>query len=159
MSTPAGLMDRLPAAVLLQLAQSFLTDEDAQALGATCMAMPSLLRHYAVKQRVSLRSSLIEDGNFAAGSRRFGVATAVRIDRRACEAPELQWRLERLPRRVRTVHVAQEFSSIAIEAITCVYFTHRPSCAQCCCIFPRTWRRWCSSVRCAATRTKTGTCA
>jgi len=108
MSTPAGLMDRLPAAVLLQLAQSFLTDEDAQALGATCMAMPSLLRHYAVKQRVSLRSSLIEDGNFAAGSRRFGVATAVRIDRRACEAPELQRRLERLPRRVRTVHVAQE---------------------------------------------------
>jgi hypothetical protein len=55
---PASRLLRLPAALLLKLANEFLEDEDAQRLAQTCSAMPPLLRSYRVKSVVSLQHAL-----------------------------------------------------------------------------------------------------
>jgi len=121
--------------LLLDLANTFLGDEDAQTLGTVCLAMPPLLRQYRVKERLTLRSvgirgrrsvaqelaalparvrllvsdrgASIAEQDARLAALRFGVPTAVRIDRRANEdeSVALAERLQQLPRSVREVHV------------------------------------------------------
>jgi len=132
----AGELDRLPTALLLDLAQRFLDDDDMQKLGRTCSVMPSLLRAYRIKQvlppraaAVSGRRSLsaqlaaanaslrllvsLGGASTSAGEERlarlrFGVPSVVAIDSMACGDPRLGEQLQRLPPSVHTVRVKAE---------------------------------------------------
>jgi hypothetical protein len=126
---------RLPAALLLELANEFLDDEDAQELACTCSSMPPLLRTYRIKESVPLTRALRPARSFAERlatlpasmqflmnrlgadavlmdgwltQLRFGVPTSVHIDIVSSENPELGEQLQQLPLSVRSVHVLRE---------------------------------------------------
>jgi hypothetical protein len=65
-SVPASRLLRMPAVLLLKLANEFLEDEDVQKLAQTCSGMPQPLRSYGIKAAVSLFSSVFAHRSLSA---------------------------------------------------------------------------------------------
>jgi hypothetical protein len=137
-NVPASRLLRMPAALLLELANLFLKDEDVQKLARTCSSMPPLLRSYRVKRSVSLPFAVhsrlaltvqqlaalpapmrllltgplsqagVENTDQWLANVRFGVVSTVFIDEQTSKDNRLAERLQRLPLSVRHVRVRQE---------------------------------------------------
>jgi hypothetical protein len=137
-SIPASRLLQLPAALLTELTNLFLEDQDTKSLAQTCSAMPPLLRSYRIKTAVSLSFALLTRHSSLApqtalpvsaatslllrrakgkggaslaraqewvAHMRFGVPTTVFIDAATSMDCRLGDKLQRLPLRVRHVHV------------------------------------------------------
>jgi hypothetical protein len=131
-NVPLSRLLRLPAALLTELANHFLTDTDVQKLAQTCSAMPQLLRPYRIKEFVPLQRAIrtppllssqlaalpaslrflvsLNGASLAAmegrlARLRFGVLSSVAIGLDDSDGEQLDEKLQQLPRSVRTVQV------------------------------------------------------